>query len=263
MSTQNALQHSVIFSNDDISCGVIDGALQVASLRFKASADKYSLQQFEDSKALGMANIFFVELKDDATFFQTLKLVDFLRQKYGSVPVMVFTDSANQKTMNGAFSAGADDFMEKPLDKGEVSTRSFYRMERRVGVDVVGGNYISLGDLHLNIKSMALTGEGGKTLVLTRKQYLIISTLFHSGSTIVSRSLVAFKAWGSIKVGKSAFEKQIFELRTKLSQVSSDYEIKSYYGKGLRLMKKGCDLVSQSLELDNIRLKIVPEPSEN
>jgi len=206
------------------------------------------------------ANAFFIELlAEEKKFFSTLQLINKISTLYPQSAVIVFSDDESaEKTMNGAFSAGADDFITKPLRRADLTTRAFYRKESKKTIAVVHDKFelLTFEDLTINIRKQYLANDDGKHVDLDRKEFLMMYSFIQSPNIIITKKTLKLKLWANTKVTASSFEKKLFSLRKKIISVSSKVDIKSCYGKGLILQKKEEGIGDTMMALDILDVNI-------
>jgi DNA-binding response OmpR family regulator len=127
--------------------------------------------------------------------------------------------------------AGADDYLVKPFDFGELLARVRALQRRPRGVDAP---VISRGDVALDPARREVTVRG-RRLALTATEYSILELLMRRSPAVVDRKAIAEHAWRdeTDPLGSNAIDVQMSRLRAKLP--SAGVQIVTVRGAGYRL----------------------------
>jgi len=126
---------------------------------------------------------------------------------------------------------GADDYLVKPFDFGELLARVRALQRRPRGVE---GPVLQKGRVSLDPLRRAVTA-GGRPLNLTSTEYLILELLMRRSPAVVDRKAIAEHAWAdeTDPLGSNAIDVQLSRLRAKLP--SAGVRIVTVRGAGYRL----------------------------
>ena len=126
---------------------------------------------------------------------------------------------------------GADDYLVKPFDFGELLARIRALQRRPRGVD---GPAIVRGLLSLDPVRREVTVEG-RQLSLTATEYNILELLMRRSPAVVSRKIIAEHAWRdeTEPMGSNAIDVQLSRIRAKLP--GAGVRIVTVRGAGYRL----------------------------
>ncbi len=147
-----------------------------------------------------------------------------LRDAHISTPILMLTarDEVNAKI--SGLDCGADDYMTKPFDSGELLAR-VRALTRRQG-EVIG-NTITKGDLTLRLDARCLTC-GDTSVRLGFKEFEILQLLMSSFHYVVPKEDIISKVWGlESEAGDNNVEVYISFLRKKLSFLHSQATIET------------------------------------
>jgi len=127
--------------------------------------------------------------------------------------------------------AGADDYLVKPFDFGELLARVRALQRRPRGVD---GPVITRGDVAIDPMRREVTIRG-RRLALTATEYAILELLMRRSPAVVDRKAIAEHAWRdeTDPLGSNAIDVQLSRLRAKLP--SAGVRIVTVRGAGYRL----------------------------
>jgi two-component system copper resistance phosphate regulon response regulator CusR len=144
--------------------------------------------------------------------------------------VMLTARDTTQDKVHG-LDAGADDYIVKPVEFGELLAR-LRAVQRRPRLAV--SPVLSVGLLNLDPGTHVVTGAG-RPLGLTAREFAILEILMRRSPSLVGRLTIAQQAWSdeSEAVGSNTIDVHIGHLRRKLS--GSGVNLATVRGQGYRL----------------------------
>lgn len=163
-----------------------------------------------------------------------LEVLSALRKNGCRTPVLLLTAKAQVEERIQGLDAGADDYLPKPFDMGELLTRVRAMLRRR---EEFQPDLISFGDLTLNIQSGTLSC-GGTEFILPKQEYRLMEQLMLNQNIFLSTEELLVKAWGyDAKTDINSVWLYISYIRKRLSAMNSEVEIVSKRNIGYRLEK--------------------------
>ncbi len=127
--------------------------------------------------------------------------------------------------------AGADDYLVKPFDFGELLARirALQRRPRGVDAPVIARGRVELDPVRREVS------VAGRPLALTVTEYAILEVLMRRSPAVVDRKAIAEHAWRdeTDPLGSNAIDVQLSRLRAKLP--SAGIRIVTVRGAGYRL----------------------------
>ena len=149
-----------------------------------------------------------------------------------SVPVMLLTARTEVGDKIRGLDAGADDYLTKPFNKGELLAR-VRALTRRKGD--IPPNELAFGDVKLNQSTYELIC-GEEAVKLGGKEFKIMQMLMYAPKNIISKDEFIEKIWGyDTEAEYNSIEVYISFLRKKLGVIGSTVKIKASRGIGYYL----------------------------
>jgi DNA-binding response OmpR family regulator len=160
-----------------------------------------------------------------------LDVVEWTRQTRRPAAILMLTARDTPPDRILGLETGADDYLVKPFDFGELVARVRALQRRPRGID---GARIVRGGLSLDPARHEVM-LGGRPLALTATEYSILELLMRRSPAVVSRKAIAEHAWQdeTDPLGSNAIDVQLSRMRAKLT--GADVRIVTVRGAGYRL----------------------------
>src|SRR5207237_6986385 len=160
-----------------------------------------------------------------------IEVVDWVRQNQRPTAVLVLTARDTPPDRIAGLDAGADDYLVKPFDFGELLARIRALQRRPRGID---GGTIVRGALSLDPTRREVS-LGGRPLGLTMTEFNILELLMRRSPAVVSRKAIAEHGWRdeTEPMGSNAIDVQLTRMRAKLP--GAGVRIVTVRGAGYRL----------------------------
>lgn len=157
-----------------------------------------------------------------------------LRRARISTPVLMLTAKSELEDKIHGLDSGADDYLTKPFQTGELLAR-IRAITRRQG-EIIDGDP-EYGDLVLKLKkSELLCKSTGQSVKLGVKELQLLETLMRNQHQIITREQLVEKIWGFDSESEyNNVEVYISFVRKKISFVGSKVKIKAARGLGYSL----------------------------
>ena len=145
-----------------------------------------------------------------------------IREKGLSTPVLFLTAKTEVDDRIKGLDLGADDYLPKPFDMGELLARVRAMLRRK---DVFVPDVISCGNLTLDRRNFELSAEGN-TVALSNLEFRMMETLIMNKGIYISSDELLEKVWGLESNAESGnVWVYISNLRKKLSSIGARVSI--------------------------------------
>ena len=161
-------------------------------------------------------------------------IVKTLRKEKIYTPVILLTAKSDVKDRIHGLDCGADDYLPKPFDTGELLAR-LRALTRRGNEVIVNNNELKIGDITLDTSSMQLCSPQ-REIALTKKEFELLEYLIINKSMVISKEQIIEKLWGFDSEAEGNYvEVYISFLRKKLAFVSKNVTISTIRGIGYKI----------------------------
>ena len=150
------------------------------------------------------------------------------------IPVMFVTNRDSEQDIVTALANGADDYMRKPISRGELIARVTALLRRAYpkSADEVH----EFAPYRFDTKANALSIDGTK-IELTQKEFDLALFLFQNLGRLLSRGHILEAVWGrTTEVPSRTMDTHVSRIRTKLGlRPEQGYKLTPVYNYGYRL----------------------------
>lgn len=161
-----------------------------------------------------------------------IEVLSALRKNGCKTPILLLTAKTQVEDRIRGLDAGADDYLSKPFDMGELLARVRAMLRRR---EAFRPDLLSLGNLTLDIQSGILSCNGTE-LVLPKQEYRLMEQLMLNHNRFLSTEDLLIKAWGyDTQTDTNSVWLYISYLRKRLAAMNAAVEIVSRRNIGYRL----------------------------
>ncbi|MET8576200.1 response regulator transcription factor [Streptomyces sp. NPDC005012] len=157
-------------------------------------------------------------------------------RKRTSTPVIMVTARADVRSRIHGLNLGADDYVVKPYDTGELLARIHAVSRRRASEDNAPGTdttVIELGTVRIELSTRQVTVDGA-AVALTRKEFDLLALLAQRPGVVFRREQIISEVWRTSWEGTGrTLEVHVASLRSKLRRPTL---IETVRGVGYRLV---------------------------
>ncbi len=155
-----------------------------------------------------------------------------MRKAGRAIPVLMLTARGEVETRIATLDQGADDYMVKPFDLGELHAR-VRALVRRNGPELTAS--IACGDIIYDCAACELT-VAGQSVTLTRREYSLLEILLTNRGRVVTKEHIHARmfSFNEEDVGLNTIETYIARLRRKIE--GSRVSIRTLRGLGYQLV---------------------------
>ncbi len=181
------------------------------------------------------------------------------------LPVIVLSRHGDARAQIAALDAGADDYVVKPCDTGELHARIRAVQRRRApqqGDEVLQVNGLRLDPLTLGVTAQTETGP--RAIPLSPLEFRLLHFLVAHPQRVHSRTQLLDRVWGNhVFVGERTVDVHVRKLRVALAGTPCDGLIQAVRGGGDRLMVgTGAALKAQPAEAIGAQLEAAARKPE-
>ena len=161
-----------------------------------------------------------------------LDVLSALRREGCRTPVLLLTAKTQVEDRIRGLDTGADDYLPKPFDMGELIARIRAMLRRR---EEFHPDMINFGDLTLNMQSGEIS-VGDISFQLPKQEYRLMEQLMLNHTMFMSTEDLLVKAWGfNTETDINSVWLYISYLRKRLAAMNSRVEIVSKRNIGYKL----------------------------
>ena len=164
-----------------------------------------------------------------------LSLLQHLRKKNITTPVILVTAMSGISDRIDGLDAGADDYLVKPFDVGELLARirALVRRPRELN----NTHTLQFSNFTLNIDLHTLTTES-KAVTLSNKETKLLEFLIKNKSQVLTRDQMIERVWGlDTFVEDGNLDNYIYLVRRRLRAANCKAQIKTIHSVGYQLVE--------------------------
>ncbi len=153
-----------------------------------------------------------------------------LRARGSRVPILMLTARGDTSERIVGLDAGADDYLSKPFDLGELMARARALLRRASNADAV----VRVGALTVDLMRRSVV-VAGAPIELTGREFALLAHLAQSAGRVVPRTEIFSKVWPStLDTGSNVIDVHVKRIRDKLGAHAELLE--TVRGVGFRLV---------------------------
>ncbi|MBE6648340.1 MAG: response regulator transcription factor [Ruminococcaceae bacterium] len=161
------------------------------------------------------------------------ELTQMLRDSKYNLPVLMITAKGSFADKSQGFASGADDYMVKPIDTGEMLLRVSALLRR---AKIVNERKLTVGETVLQYDYLTVN-DGEKEIALPQKEFNILYKLLSEPGHIFTRQHLMDEFWGmDSETDARTVDVHINRLREKFGN-NKDFQIVTVRGLGYKAVK--------------------------
>jgi len=161
-----------------------------------------------------------------------LSVLKAIRRSGSAVPVLVLTARDEKESVVALLNAGADDYVAKPFDLGELMARAKALIRRGKGQSAA---VLKVGDLEISTADLTVRRKG-KAVGLTAMEYRVLEYLAHRPGAVVPKTELLEHLYDfNWERFSNVIEVYISGLRRKLDDTGDTKLIHTLRGQGYML----------------------------
>lgn len=159
-----------------------------------------------------------------------------IRKNFITTPVIFITALGDSAEKINGLDLGADDYLVKPFDMGELMARIRSVMRRTVSSD--SHSLLHFGNLDFSESESKLL-QGDTVIILTKKEADLLSCFFRNPDKVLSRRQIIGNVWGPhAEIEDGNLDNYIYLLRKRLASLDTDVKIATVHRQGYSLIQK-------------------------
>jgi len=164
-----------------------------------------------------------------------LEVCRHLRKEGATVPILMLTARDAVDARIAGLDSGADDYLTKPFDFGELLAR--LRAVVRRGARPLLPERLRVADLELDTRAHRVA-KRGEEISLTAREYALLEYLARRAGEVVGRAEIAEHVWDErYEPFSNVIEVYVRRLRSKLDDPGSESLIRTRRGEGYELVR--------------------------
>lgn len=161
------------------------------------------------------------------------ELASMLRESKFNLPILMITAKGTFEDKSQGFSSGADDYMVKPIDVGEMLLRVSALLRR---AKIVNERKLTVGDTVLKYDYLTVD-DGAGEITLPQKEFNILYKLLAEPGHIFTRQQIMDEFWGmDSETDSRTVDVHVNRLREKFGN-NKDFQIVTVRGLGYKAVK--------------------------
>ncbi len=166
-----------------------------------------------------------------------LDILELVKKQNSKAGIIILSAKNSLDDKIKGLTLGADDYLPKPFHLTELNARVMAILRR---LKFEGNNNISVGNIKLDLDTNKVF-VGDDELVLKKKEYELLLFFISNKTRNISKTSLVEHIWGDNMDRADSFDflySQIKNLRKRLMEKKSDYNIEAIYGIGYKFVKE-------------------------
>lgn len=158
-----------------------------------------------------------------------MEVLHTLRMRGINTPALFLTARSEIDDRIKGLDLGADDYLTKPFDTGELLARIRAMIRRK---EDYRPNILACGTVRLDCAAYTLYVDGGEETHIAGKEFRMLEMLMESPGRVISADTFMDRIWADTDADTDVVWVYISNLRRKLKAIGANVEIKSTRGLG-------------------------------
>jgi DNA-binding response OmpR family regulator len=171
------------------------------------------------------------------------QVMAWIRQTFQTkLPVLFITSKVDEESIVEALNAGADDYMIKPIRRGELVAR-VNALLRRAYPELTAPEVFEIAGVEFHPKFTSMVRQG-RRITMTQKEFDLSVLLFRNLGKPLSRSHIQETVWGrDTDLPSRTMDTHVSRVRSKLSlRPEEGFRLTPVYGFGYKLESLESDI---------------------
>lgn len=162
----------------------------------------------------------------------SIRLCRELREQKVAAPIMILADSDSTTAMVAGLDAGADDYMEQPVEMDELLARLRSLLRRSRANE---GSVLRSGNLVLNLDEHRVS-LAGTQVKLSAKEFALLEFLMRNPRRLLTRTMISESVWNmNYRSDSNVIDVYVSSLRRKVDR-GPRKRIETVIGSGYRFL---------------------------
>jgi two-component system KDP operon response regulator KdpE len=136
-------------------------------------------------------------------------------REWTNIPILILSVREQESDKIAALDAGADDYLTKPFNSGELMARM--RVALRRSMQTASEPVFEIGELRVDLAHRQVS-EAGREILLTPTEYDLLRVLVQNAGKVLTHRQLLRQVWGS------AYEAEAHLLRVNMSNLRHKIE---------------------------------------
>jgi DNA-binding response OmpR family regulator len=162
-------------------------------------------------------------------------LIPRLKDVWPLSPLILTTGSPRCEELTEAMALGADDFVVKPFEKGDLAHR--YNVRKAALARRAARETIVVGDMTIDTLQRSVATLRGQRF-LSPTEVRLVAELAKARGAVVSREVLKTRCWIAGDVSDNALNRKLYEIRRRIKPLTDAIKIRTIYGVGFILEER-------------------------
>ncbi len=177
----------------------------------------------------------FLDVRLSVESSQNGQLIPKLKDTWPLSPLILTTLVPESDQLTEAMALGADDFIMKPIEPGDLMKR--FQVRAAALAKRAARETILVGDMTIDTLQRSVATQRGQKF-LSPTEVRLLSELAKAKGNVVPRELLKTRCWPQMEVSDNALNRKLYEIRRRIQPLSDAINIRTIYGVGFVMEEK-------------------------